>query len=152
MLVLKERFIIISGHLALVASFSSTLNRLISNYAIVLGLICYRHASSEVWGLQRPHSWMSLIGACRSSQWTGLVHVWTHSASELFVAEMTACYQEMHGLSLRLACTYSTPRISSPASFYKFTFSQEYVRGTCLNKIRGLMELRGDHLFLYDLN
>lgn len=131
MLVLKERLIISSGHLALVTCFWSTLNRLISNCATVLGLVCYRYASSEVWGL-------SSIGAHKSSQWTGLMHGWTHSAGELFLAEMTACYQEMHGLSLRLACTCSTPRISLPTSFYKFTFSWQYVRGTCLNKIRNL--------------
>lgn len=152
MLVLKERFIISSGHLALVSCFWSTLNRLISNCATVLGLICYRYASPEVWGLQRPQCLLSLTGAHRRSQWTGLMHVWTHSASVLFLAEMTACYQEMHGLSLRLACTYSTLRISLPTSFYKFTFSWQYVRGTCLNKIRDLTELKVDHLFLHNLN
>lgn len=145
MLVLKERLIISSGHLALVTCFWSTLNRLIPNCATVLGLVCYRYASSEVWGL-------SSIGAHKSSQWTGLMHGWTHSAGELFLAEMTACYQEMHGLSLRLACTCSTPRISLPTSFYKFTFSWQYVRGTCLNKIRNLTELKVDHLFPHNLN
>lgn len=37
-------------------------------------------------------------------------------------------------------------------AFYKFIFSRQCVRGTCLNKIRDLTKLKVDHLFLHNLN